>query len=191
MRVATAFCCAFAMAWSRHRRAVIEIGKPEFEHVVAGAPGGRQLSPWLPSSLLPIAFDTSQPTPGTRIVPSVIDGPMTRRVFETYGKTQLAPTLSRGDVVILDNLPAHKSEKAEKAVHARGAWFLFLPPYSPDLNPIEMAFSKIKAHLRAGQSDLPMRSGAPSVTSATWSSPRNAETTLPQLDTDSCEHPLL
>jgi transposase len=81
--------------------------------------------------------------------PWVIDGPMTRRVFETYVETQLAPTLSRGDVVILDNLPAHKSEKAEKAIHARGAWFLFLPPYSPDLNPIEMAFSKIKAHLRA------------------------------------------
>jgi transposase len=81
--------------------------------------------------------------------PWVIDGPMTRRVVETYVETQLAPTLSRGDVVILDNLPAHKSEKAEKAIHARGAWFLFLPPYSPDLNPIEMAFSKIKAHLRA------------------------------------------
>src|SRR5215217_6864755 len=81
--------------------------------------------------------------------PWVVDGPMTRRVFETYVETQLAPTLSRGDVVILDNLPAHKSAKAEKAVHARGAWFLFLPPYSPDLNPIEMAFSKIKAHLRA------------------------------------------
>jgi transposase len=81
--------------------------------------------------------------------PWVVDGPMTRRVFETYVETQLAPTLSRGDVVILDNLPAHKSAKAEKAVQARGAWFLFLPPYSPDLNPIEMAFSKIKAHLRA------------------------------------------
>ena len=47
------------------------------------------------------------------------------------------------------NLPAHKSAAAEKAVRATGAWFLFLPPYSPDLNPIEMAFSKLKAHLRA------------------------------------------
>ena len=81
--------------------------------------------------------------------PFVVDGPLTRRIFEAYVETQLAPTLSKGDVVILDNLPAHKSAAAEKAVRARGAWLLFLPPYSPDLNPIEMAFSKIKAHLRA------------------------------------------
>jgi len=59
------------------------------------------------------------------------------------------PTLSKGDVVILDNLPAHKSHAAEKAIRARGAWLIFLPRYSPDLNPIEMAFSKLKAHLRA------------------------------------------
>ena len=52
-------------------------------------------------------------------------------------------------LVILDNLPAHKSQAAEQAIRARGAWLLFLPPYSPDLNPIEMAFSKLKAHLRA------------------------------------------
>ena len=58
------------------------------------------------------------------------------------------PTLSNGDIVILDNLPAHKSPKAEEAIRARGAWLLFLPAYSPDLNPIEMAFAKLKAHLR-------------------------------------------
>jgi transposase len=81
--------------------------------------------------------------------PWVTDGPMTRKIFEAYVETQLAPTLSKGDVVILDNLPAHKSERAEQAVRAKGAWFLFLPPYSPDLNPIEQAFAKIKAHLRA------------------------------------------
>lgn len=81
--------------------------------------------------------------------PFVIDRPMNRRIFEAYVETQLAPTLSAGDVVILDNLAAHKSSKAEAAIKARGAWMLFLPPYSPDLNPIEMAFSKLKAHLRA------------------------------------------
>jgi transposase len=81
--------------------------------------------------------------------PWVIDQPMTRRIFETYVETQLAPTLARGDVVILDNLPAHKSPAAEKAIRAKGAWMVFLPPYSPDLNPIEMAFSKLKANLRA------------------------------------------
>jgi len=73
---------------------------------------------------------------------------MNREIFEAYVETQLAPTLKPGDVVILDNLAAHKSSRAEKAVRDRGAWFLFLPPYSPDLNPIEMAFAKLKAHLR-------------------------------------------
>ena len=57
--------------------------------------------------------------------------------------------LRPGDVVVLDNLPAHKSAAAEQAVRAMGAWLLFLPPYSPDLNPIEMAFAKLKALLRA------------------------------------------
>jgi transposase len=78
-----------------------------------------------------------------------IDGPMTRQIFEADGETQLAPTLRQGDVVILDDLPAHKSTKAAQCLKEKGAWFLFLPPYSPDWNPIEMAFSKIKAHLRA------------------------------------------
>ena len=81
--------------------------------------------------------------------PFVVDAPMNRRIFETYVTTQLAPTLSNGDVVILDNLAAHKSAAAEQAIRARGAWILFLPPYSPDLNPIEMAFAKLKALLRA------------------------------------------
>ena len=80
--------------------------------------------------------------------PWIINGPINRQIFETWVETQLAPTLSAGDVVILDNLPAHKSKTAEQAVQAKGAWILFLPPYSPDLNPIEMAFSKLKAHLR-------------------------------------------
>jgi transposase len=56
--------------------------------------------------------------------------------------------LKPGDIVILDNLSSHKSEKAQAILKARGPWFLFLPPYSPDLNPIEMAFAKLKAHLR-------------------------------------------
>src|SRR3984893_15469896 len=79
--------------------------------------------------------------------PFVVDAPMNRRIFETYVETQLAPTLE--NVVIMDNLSAHNSPAAEKAIRAKGAWILFLPPYSPDLNPIEMAFAKLKAHLRA------------------------------------------
>ena len=61
----------------------------------------------------------------------------------------LVPQLQPGDVVILDNLYAHKSLVAEAAIKRAGAWLLFLPPYSPDLNPIEMGFSKLKAHLKA------------------------------------------
>ena len=80
--------------------------------------------------------------------PWIIDTPMTKAIFEVYVETQLAPTLMPGDVVICDNLSSHKSEKAAALLRERGAWFLFLPPYSPDLNPIEMAFSKLKANLR-------------------------------------------
>ena len=74
----------------------------------------------------------------------VIDG----LAFDTYIETRLAPALETGTVVILDNLSTHKSPRAARALKHRGCWFLFLPPYSPDLNPIEMAFSKLKAHLR-------------------------------------------
>jgi transposase len=83
--------------------------------------------------------------------PWVIDGPITRLAFEAYIETQLAPTLHQGDVVILDNLAVHKSDKAAQSLKQRGAWFLFLPPYSPDMNPIEQAFAKIKAHLRKAE----------------------------------------
>ena len=82
------------------------------------------------------------------VAPFVINCPMNRKMFEAYIETQLAPTLEPGDVVILDNLSAHKSPRAEQIIRDRGAFMLFLPPYSPDLNPIEMAFSKLKAHLR-------------------------------------------
>lgn len=82
------------------------------------------------------------------VAPFVIDRPMNRKIFEAYVQTQLAPTLAVGDVVIADNLSAHKSPIVEQAIKDRGAWMLFLPPYSPDLNPIEMAFAKLKAHLR-------------------------------------------
>lgn len=80
--------------------------------------------------------------------PWIINAPMNRDIFEAYVETQLAPALKPGDVVIMDNLSSHKSREAERLIRAAGAWPLFLPPYSPDLNPIEMAFAKLKAHLR-------------------------------------------
>jgi transposase len=81
--------------------------------------------------------------------PWILDGPITRSAFDTYIETQLAPTLSNGDIVILDNLAVHKSEKAAQCLKRPGAWFL--PAYSPDLNPIEQAFAKLKAHLRKAE----------------------------------------
>ena len=78
----------------------------------------------------------------------IINGPMDKDMFDLYVEGILAPLLRSGDVVILDNLPAHKSTAARETLKAIGAWFLFLPKYSPDLNPIEMAFSKLKALIR-------------------------------------------
>ena len=72
----------------------------------------------------------------------------TQTFFDTYVITQLAPQLKPGDVVVWDNLNVHKSPRAREAIRARGAWVLFLPRYSPDLNPIEKAFSKLKTLLR-------------------------------------------
>ena len=82
------------------------------------------------------------------IAPWIVDAPMNASRFETWIETQLAPELQPGDIVILDNVGFHKSERAAARVRKCGAWMLFLPPYSPDLNPIEMAFSKLKALLR-------------------------------------------
>ena len=82
------------------------------------------------------------------VAPWVISGAMDRDAFDTYVEKVLIPELVPGDVVILDNLATHKSETAAQMLKFHGCWFLFLPPYSPDLNPIEMAFSKLKAHLR-------------------------------------------
>jgi transposase len=80
--------------------------------------------------------------------PMVLDGPMTAAWFLAYVEQVLVPTLAPGDIVILDNLAAQKSAAARDAIEATGARMLFLPPYSPDLNPIENAFSKLKALLR-------------------------------------------
>ena len=80
--------------------------------------------------------------------PWLLDGPMDGEAFRAYIQSVLAPTLKRGDVVVLDNLPAHKVAGIREAIVARHAQIFYLPPYSPDLNPIEMAFSKLKALLR-------------------------------------------
>jgi transposase len=82
------------------------------------------------------------------VAPFVVDGPMTRATFLTYLEHCLKPTLKRGDIVIIDNLPAHKGDAVQKVIKTARARLLYLPKYSPDLNPIEQAFSKLKALLR-------------------------------------------
>ena len=83
------------------------------------------------------------------VAPMVIDGAMDGAAFRAYVETILVPELRPGDTVVMDNLPAHKAEGVRKAIEGAKASLLYLPPYSPDFNPIEMAFSKLKALLRA------------------------------------------
>jgi transposase len=78
----------------------------------------------------------------------LLEAAMTREAFELYVTQVLAPTLQVGDILLIDNLNVHKSEIARHAIEARGARLEFLPPYSPDLNPIEKCWSKIKTVLR-------------------------------------------
>jgi transposase len=83
--------------------------------------------------------------------PAVFDGPIDNASFLAYVEQVLTPTLRRGDVVVLDNLAVHKQPEVRRAIEAVGAQLRFLPPYSPDFNPIELAFAKLKAFLRAAR----------------------------------------
>ncbi|MDQ1155837.1 transposase [Sphingomonas sp. SORGH_AS 950] len=82
------------------------------------------------------------------IAPMVLDGPINGDWFEAYVRQVLVPDLGRGDVVIMDNLSSHKRAGVREAIEAAGARLMFLPPYSPDFNPIEKAFARLKAMLR-------------------------------------------
>jgi transposase len=83
--------------------------------------------------------------------PCVLDGPINGQLFLAYVEQFLVPTLAPGDIVIMDNLGSHKSQAVRQAIRNCGAKLLFLPPYSPDLNPIEQVFSKLKTLLRKAQ----------------------------------------
>lgn len=83
--------------------------------------------------------------------PAVFDGPIDNPSFLAYVEQVLVPTLRPGDVVVLDNLAMHKQPEVQTAIERAGAHLRFLPPYSPDFNPIEMAFAKLKAFLRAAR----------------------------------------
>lgn len=83
--------------------------------------------------------------------PCIIDGPINGELFLAYAKELLAPTLRPGDVVVLDNLGSHKSTAVRRTIVDAGARIAFLPPYSPDLNPIEQVFAKVKHWMRMAQ----------------------------------------
>ena len=97
-------------------------------------------------------WKTTTFTAGLRLgglkAPMVLDGPMNGEAFLAYVEQVLVPELASDDVVVMDNLPAHKVTGVRQAIEGAGARLLYLPPYSPDFNPIEMAFSKLKALLR-------------------------------------------
>jgi transposase len=82
------------------------------------------------------------------IAPFVLDGPINRIAFETYVEKVLLPELKHGDIVVMDNLSSHKGPRVRQLIEAAGASLLYLPPYSPDFNPIENVFAKLKALLR-------------------------------------------
>ena len=111
---------------------------PRGQRLLAAVPHGH----WKTSTFV-AALRTSGPT-----APLVIDGAMNGEVFRAYVEQVLAPTLAPGDIVIMDNLSSHKSRGVRDAIEAAGATLLYLPPYSPDFNPIEQAFAKLKALLR-------------------------------------------
>jgi transposase len=105
--------------------------------------------------LAPVPFghwQTTTFTAGLRLgglaAPFILDGPMDGVAFLTYVRQVLVPELKPGDMAIMDNLPAHKVTGVREAIEDAGASLIYLPPYSPDLNPIEKAFSKVKAILR-------------------------------------------
>ena len=109
--------------------------------------------------------------------PWVLDGPINGESFRTYVDQVLAPTLKPGDVVILDNLGSHKGKAVRRAIRASGARLLFLPPYSPDLNPIEQVFAKLKHLMRKAKEEPSTLPGNAPAHCSKPSNPANAKPT--------------
>lgn len=112
------------------------------------APKGERCRAAIPHGHWNTTTFVAGPTLSGFCAPMLLDGPMDGDAFVTWCEHMLAAALRPGDIVVMDNLPAHKVAGAQEAIEAAGASLLFLPPYSPDFNPIEMAFSKLKANVR-------------------------------------------
>ena len=112
------------------------------------APRGQRLRSGVPHG----HWKTSTFVAGLRcdriVAPFALDGPINRAAFETYVAQVLVPDLRSGDIVVIDNLSSHKGPRVRDLIQAAGASLRYLPPYSPDFNPIELAFAKLKALLR-------------------------------------------
>ena len=117
------------------------------------------------------------------IAPFVLDGPINRDAFEAYVDKVLVPELHPGDVVVMDNLSSHKGPRVRTMIEAAGASLLYLPPYSPDFNPIENASPSSRRSCARRPSAPSRASGPPSAASSTPSRQTNAPTTSPQRDT--------
>jgi transposase len=122
--------------------------RPTWPGVVAALTRGERLRAGIPYG----HWKTTTFLAGLRITgmmaPMVLDGPINRLAFQAYVEQVLVPELSPGDIVVMDNLSSHKGPAVRQAIEAAGARLLYLPPYSPDFNPIENAFAKLKALLR-------------------------------------------
>jgi transposase len=115
------------------------------------APRGQRVKGYAPAGHWKITTFIAGLSGDGLVAPFVVDQPMNREIFTQYVRQFLVPELEPGDVVILDNLSSHKGSEAAALVEASGATLLFLPPYSPDLNPIEMVFAKLKQMLRVAK----------------------------------------
>ena len=114
--------------------------------------------------------------------PCVFDGPINGERFLAYVEQFLVPTLKRNDIVVLDNLGSHKGKAIRNAIRAAGARLLFLPKYSPDLNPIEQVFAKLKGFVRKAAPEHSMPFPTPSLKPSKPSPQPNAQTTSPAPD---------
>ena len=125
--------------WAKTSMTRLRGRAPRGERLIAKVPHGH----WHTTTLIgALGFD------GVRCS-TVADGPVNADVFTAFVEQVLAPELRPGDTVVMDNLSSHKGARVRRAIEARGATLVFLPPYSPDFNPIEMIFSKVKQALRS------------------------------------------
>lgn len=127
--------------WERTSRFPLCMGGLERERAYCSVPRNRGKNTTLLSSMSVEGMESSL----------AVEGATNREVFETYVELILAPTLHRGQVVVMDNLTAHKGERIRELIEGQGCELVYLPPYSPDFNPIEEAFSKIKGLLRKAE----------------------------------------